>query len=136
MRNSHKRAHWRSSVKSIHFSGIIAELTTPRQDPRQESSSVRQYGQRLYGELHRLSDNGTIFSFQVNCQVSSYVGMFHNRKVWMSGYSPLVVVLNVLRHNAAMLPEGKKTVPARIATVGGKTKQAKQPGQVPCAVLP
>jgi len=37
------------------FDSLIAGDMAPRQGTCQESSSVRPEGQRLYGELHRLS---------------------------------------------------------------------------------
>jgi hypothetical protein len=47
--------------------GILAGRITPRQDHRQESSSVpAKQGQRFYGELHRLGNHNTIREIEVN----------------------------------------------------------------------
>jgi hypothetical protein len=45
---------------------IVAGRMTPRQDPRQESSSVPATGQRLEGELHRLVHHDTVRRLEVN----------------------------------------------------------------------
>jgi len=106
--------------------GTIAGDMTPRQDPCQESSSVRPEGQRLEGELHRHLQS------YVSLQGSQPSASKTTPALFRDGMRLCPGLDRMLRwDNAAVNPKREKAIATRRAAIRGRAKQAINPGERP-----
>jgi hypothetical protein len=107
---------------------------TPRQDPCQESSSVRHKGQRLYGELHRRFHH-TERTNDVNplLKITSSWSIDSRRSDRMRFGPCINRVLG--GHDSPVDATRKKSIPAGCTAIGWKVQPSEQPGHRTRTVL-